>query len=35
MLVGEADTGKSEMVKFANQVANKSSIVDGSPMQQV
>ena len=30
MLVGEADTGKSEMVKFANQVANKSSIVDGS-----
>jgi DNA replicative helicase MCM subunit Mcm2 (Cdc46/Mcm family) len=30
MLVGEADTGKSEMVKFANQVANKSSIIDGS-----
>jgi DNA replicative helicase MCM subunit Mcm2 (Cdc46/Mcm family) len=30
MLVGEADTGKSELVKFANQIANKSSIVDGS-----
>lgn len=30
MLVGEADTGKSEMVKFANEVANKSSIIDGS-----
>ena len=30
MLVGEADTGKSEMVKFANQVANKSSMIDGS-----
>ena len=30
MLVGEADTGKSELVKFANSVAEKSSIVDGS-----
>jgi len=30
MLVGEADTGKSEMVKFANQVASKSSMIDGS-----
>jgi len=30
MLVGEADTGKSEMVKFANTVASKSSIIDGS-----
>jgi hypothetical protein len=30
MLVGEADTGKSEMVKFANKVAHKSSIIDGS-----
>lgn len=30
MLVGEADTGKSEMVKFANQVAHKSSMIDGS-----
>jgi DNA replicative helicase MCM subunit Mcm2 (Cdc46/Mcm family) len=30
MLVGEADTGKSEMVKFANEVASKSSMIDGS-----
>jgi DNA replicative helicase MCM subunit Mcm2 (Cdc46/Mcm family) len=30
MLVGEADTGKSELVKFANTVTQKSSIVDGS-----
>jgi len=30
MLVGEADTGKSEMVKFANQIAHKSSIIDGA-----
>ena len=30
MLVGEADTGKSEMVKFANTVASKSSMIDGS-----
>ena len=30
MLIGEADTGKSEMVKFANTVASKSSIIDGS-----
>jgi len=30
MLVGEADTGKSELVKFANTITQKSSIVDGS-----
>mgnify|MGYP006159959151 CR=1 FL=1 len=30
MLIGEADTGKSEMVKFANTVASKSSMIDGS-----
>ena len=30
MMVGEADTGKSELVKFANSIAHKSSIVDGS-----
>jgi len=30
MLVGEADTGKSELVKFANEITQKSSIVDGS-----
>lgn len=30
MLIGEADTGKSELVKFANRIANKSSIIDGS-----
>ena len=30
MLIGEADTGKSELVKFANTVASKSSIIDGS-----
>ncbi len=30
MLVGEADTGKSELVKFADQISNKSSIIDGS-----
>ena len=30
MLVGEADTGKSEMVKFANKIASKSSMIDGS-----
>ena len=30
MLVGEADTGKSEMVKYADKVAQKSSIIDGS-----
>jgi replicative DNA helicase Mcm len=30
MLVGEADTGKSEMVKFANKIAHKSSIIDGA-----
>jgi len=30
MLVGEADTGKSELVKFANTVASKSSMIDGS-----
>lgn len=30
MLVGEADTGKSEMIKYANQIAHKSSIIDGA-----
>ena len=30
MLIGEADTGKSELVKFANTVASKSSMIDGS-----
>ncbi|UVF62464.1 minichromosome maintenance protein MCM helicase [Nitrososphaeria virus YSH_922147] len=30
MLVGEADTGKSELVKFADKIAQKSSIIDGS-----
>ena len=30
MIIGEADSGKSELVKFADSVAQKSSIVDGS-----
>ena len=30
MLIGEADTGKSELIKFANTVASKSSMIDGS-----
>lgn len=30
MLIGEADSGKSELVKFADKIANTSSIVDGS-----
>ena len=30
MLIGEADSGKSELVKFADKVADLSSIVDGS-----
>ena len=30
MLIGEADSGKSELVKFADKIANQSSIVDGS-----
>lgn len=30
MLIGESDTGKSELVKFANKVAQKSSIIDGA-----
>jgi replicative DNA helicase Mcm len=30
MLIGEPDTGKSELVKFANSITHKSSIVDGS-----
>lgn len=30
MLIGESDTGKSELVKFANTVAQKSSIIDGA-----
>ena len=30
MLIGEADSGKSELVKFADKVADISSIVDGS-----
>jgi DNA replicative helicase MCM subunit Mcm2 (Cdc46/Mcm family) len=30
MLIGEADSGKSELVKFADNVADVSSIVDGS-----
>lgn len=30
MIIGEADSGKSELVKFADKVAQKSSIVDGS-----
>ncbi len=30
MLIGEADSGKSELVKFADKIADLSSIVDGS-----
>ena len=30
MLIGEADSGKSELVKFADKIAQKSSIIDGS-----
>ena len=30
MIIGEADSGKSELVKFADKLAQKSSIVDGS-----
>lgn len=30
MLCGEADTAKSEMVKFANRVSHKCSIIDGA-----
>ncbi len=30
MLCGEADSGKSEMIKFANKIHWKSSIIDGS-----
>ena len=30
MLAGEADTGKSEMIKFANEITQKSSLIDGS-----
>lgn len=30
MLIGEADSGKSELVKYANSIAETSSIVDGS-----
>ena len=30
MLIGEADSGKSELVKFADKIADLSSIIDGS-----
>ena len=30
MIIGEADSGKSELVKFTDKIAHKSSIVDGS-----
>ena len=30
MLIGESDTGKSELVKYANDISSKSSIIDGS-----
>jgi len=30
MIIGEADSGKSELVKYADKIAHKSSIIDGS-----
>jgi len=30
MLISEADTGKSELLKFTNMIAEKASIIDGS-----